>query len=136
MASGLDDNYVFPFLVMAFSASRNSKLPFHLKIAFAENLLSKANRQLISDVLTELKLSFEFIPIILSDKLKSQDHIQITSFNSVILRLQILSDPRNLRTCKETLVNATNNTCMQPNIFHVTQAADVVVMVKATEISQ
>ena len=91
VTSGLDNNYVFPFLVMAFSASRNSNFPFHFKIAFAENLLSKANRQLISEVLTELRVSFEFIAIVLSSRLKSQDHIQITAFSRLYLA-DILSE--------------------------------------------
>jgi lipopolysaccharide biosynthesis glycosyltransferase len=85
VTTGFDDNYVFPFLVMAFSASKNSNAQINFKIAFGENLLSQKNRDFISAVLNILSISFQFTPIDLSPNLKSQDHIQITAFARLYL---------------------------------------------------
>jgi lipopolysaccharide biosynthesis glycosyltransferase len=80
VATGLDDNYVFPFLVMAFSAQINRQKDFNLKIAFGKGLLQEKNRKLISQVLTVLDISYEFISVDLDSRLRSERWIAVTSF--------------------------------------------------------
>ena len=63
VVTGFDDNYVYPFMVMAYTAKKHSTKNFRLKIAFGENQLSKKNQSLISKVLSIFEIPFEFIPI-------------------------------------------------------------------------
>ena len=85
IVTGFDDNYLFPFLVMIYSAKKNSNTNFHLKIAFSEDLLSRENRLIITSLLNLFNITFELIPISLAGELKSQDHISITAFSRLYL---------------------------------------------------
>jgi len=80
VATGLDDNYVFQFLVMAYSAQINRHKDFNLKIAFGNGLLSEKNRIMISEVLEILEISYEFISVNLDSRLRSEKWIAVTSF--------------------------------------------------------
>ena len=85
VVTAFDDNYVFPFLVMAHTAKKNSSLSFRFKIAFGKTQLSEKNLSLISSVLSIFEIPFDLIPIELSDDLRPQDHISITAFARLYL---------------------------------------------------
>jgi lipopolysaccharide biosynthesis glycosyltransferase len=80
VTTGLDDNYLLPFLVMAHSAKKHSKNNFYLKIAFGKNLLSKDNRIIISKVLNILQIEYEFIQFEINLKLRKEKWIATTSY--------------------------------------------------------
>ena len=85
VAVAFDDKYVFPFLVMIFSAQKSRILDFHLKIAFDYSLLSETNRTTVSKILEKLQISFEFIPIQLDAKLRGHYHIGKIAFARLYL---------------------------------------------------
>jgi len=85
VVTAFDDNYVYPFLVMAHTAMKHSYRKFKLKIAFDETQLSEKNLNLISNVLSILDIEFELIPIKLGLDLKPQDYISVTSFARLYL---------------------------------------------------
>jgi lipopolysaccharide biosynthesis glycosyltransferase len=85
VVTAFDDNYVFPFLVMAHTAKKNSTFSFRFKIAFGKTQLSEKNLSLISRVLSIFEIPFDLIPIELSNDLKPQDHISITAFARLYL---------------------------------------------------
>ena len=85
VATGLDDKYLLPFLIMIFSASKNSEFDFEIAIAYGQDLLSPASRKVISDVLEILEVQFEFMPIELDLKIKKHYHIEKTAFARLYL---------------------------------------------------
>jgi len=85
VAVAFDDNYVLPFLVMIYSASKSQSCDFHLKIAADSGLLSDTNRATVSKVLEKLRISFEFIDIKLHPKIKAEGHIKKISFARLYL---------------------------------------------------
>ena len=85
VVTGFDDNYVFPFLVMAHSAKKHSSTNFRFKIAFDETQLSKKNLNLVSNALSIFEIPYDFIPIELGADLKPQGYISITSFARLYL---------------------------------------------------
>ena len=80
ITTGLDDNYLLPFLVMAYSAKKHAKSDFYLKVAFGKNLLSKENRIIISEVLNFLQIEYEFMQFELNLKLRKEKWISTTSY--------------------------------------------------------
>lgn len=86
VASALDDNYVIPFLVMAYSANQNSeKKNFSFRIAHGEKLLSETNRILISRVLVNLNVTHDFVSLELDQNLKKERYISVTAFSRLFL---------------------------------------------------
>lgn len=85
VVTGFDDNYVFPFLVMAHTAKKNSASNFRIKIGFSRSQLSEKNLSLIAKVLTIFEIPFDLMPIELSEGLMPQGHISITAFTRLYL---------------------------------------------------
>ena len=85
VATGVDDNYVLPLLVMIYSAKVNSTKKFHLTFGFDSNELSISNQEMLSEVLKLLEVSFDFVPITLSKGMDAYAHLSPTSYLRLLL---------------------------------------------------
>lgn len=63
VATAIDDNYVWPFLIMIFSATRNSRVPFDLVLGYEQHQLSREKMDIIVFVLRMQRLKFSFIEL-------------------------------------------------------------------------
>lgn len=63
VATAIDDNYVWPFLIMIFSATRNSRVPFDLVLGYEPHQLSREKMDTIVFVLRMQRLKFSFIEL-------------------------------------------------------------------------
>lgn len=85
VATGIDDNYVLPFLVMIYSAKVNTSEKFHVKVGFDSRALSAKNRELLAQVLRLIDVPFEFVKLTLSKDMKARGHISSTSYARLLL---------------------------------------------------
>lgn len=80
VATAIDDNYVYPLLVTAFSAAENGPPEQRWIVASDPSLLSSASRELIVDVLGSLGVLAEFMQLEVASRFSDNGHIKATSF--------------------------------------------------------
>jgi lipopolysaccharide biosynthesis glycosyltransferase len=85
VATGIDDNYVLPFLVMVFSAKINTTEKIHVTLGFDSNELSASNQELLFRVLRIIDVSFNFVEVSLSKSMEARAHISSTSYSRLLL---------------------------------------------------
>jgi lipopolysaccharide biosynthesis glycosyltransferase len=85
VATGVDDNYVLPFLVMIYSAKVNAVAKFHVKIGFDPQALSTRNQELLTRALRLIDVSFEMVNLSLSKEMESSYHITATAYSRLLL---------------------------------------------------
>jgi len=78
--TAIDDNYLLPLLIMAFSAKKHSDKKFELIIGYDDRKLSSQNRDLITACLEILQISFRFISVHIDDQLLDNSHITSTAY--------------------------------------------------------
>ena len=76
VVTGIDDNYLLPFLVMIYSAKVNTIEKFHVKIGFDSRELSELSKDLLAQALRLIEVPFDFVKITLSNMPKT-NHGQI-----------------------------------------------------------
>jgi len=85
VVSALDDNYVFPFLIMIYSAKKNAEEDFSLIIGFDDKTLSKENQLFISKCCLIFDISHKFMEIKIDSSLPSSEHITATAYGRLYL---------------------------------------------------
>lgn len=89
VATGIDDNYVLPFLVMIYSAKINSVENFHVKIGFDPNALSTNSQEILNQVLQLIEVPFDFVKLTFSKDMRPKGHISSTTYSRLLLADQI-----------------------------------------------
>jgi len=89
IVSGIDDNYVLPFLVMVYSAKVNSTKQFNVTLGYDPTELSLSSIDLISQVLRILEVPLEFMKILLTEDMKPRWHISSAAYSRLLLADQI-----------------------------------------------
>jgi lipopolysaccharide biosynthesis glycosyltransferase len=85
VATGIDDNYVLPFLVMIYSAKVNSVERFQVRIGFDSDALSARSREILTQVLRQIEVPFDFAKLTLSEDMRPKGHISATSYSRLLL---------------------------------------------------
>jgi len=85
VVTGIDDNYVLPFLVMVFSAKINTTREIHVTLGFDSRELSPCNREMLSQALQIIDVSFNFVEVRLSKDMEAVAHISSTSYSRLLL---------------------------------------------------
>ena len=85
IAGGIDDNYVYPYLISIISAQKRCETRINFLLAYDASHLSTDSRSLISDVTELFGISLDFIEIELPKSLPSQGHISAMAFAPLIL---------------------------------------------------
>lgn len=89
IASAIDDNYVFPLIMLFYFASTTTYEKLTFIIAFDESKLSVENRNLIRLCALELKIEIEFRKIKLQENQKNNFHISSTAYARLFLADEI-----------------------------------------------
>ena len=89
VVTGIDDNYVLPFLVMIYSAKINAHEKFHVTLGFDPKVLSENSQDLVAQVLRIIGVPFDFLKLTLSEDMKAMGHISSTSYSRLLLADQI-----------------------------------------------
>ena len=89
VVTGIDDNYLLPFLVMIYSAKVNTIEKFHVKIGFDSRELSELSKDLLAQALRLIEVPFDFVKITLSNDMKPRWDISSTSYSRLLLADQI-----------------------------------------------
>jgi hypothetical protein len=85
IATGIDDNYLLPFLVMVYSAKVNADREFHVTLGFDPEALSAKSQELISQVLWLINVPFDFMELSLSEDMKGNGYLPASSFSRLLL---------------------------------------------------
>ena len=85
VVSALDDNYVFPFLIMIYSAKKNADKNFSLVIGYDAKTLAKENQMFISKCCQIFEIAHEFTEIKIDSSLPSSEHITATAYARLYL---------------------------------------------------
>jgi lipopolysaccharide biosynthesis glycosyltransferase len=85
VATGIDDNYLGPFLVMLYSAWKSSSQRFELIVGFNSSTLSTSSRSLIQDSANALGVSVEFVEVNVPAEISSEGHISPSAFIRLLL---------------------------------------------------
>lgn len=89
IATGIDDNYVLPFLVMIYSAKVNTVERFHVKIGFDSQALSARSQEILTQALRLIEVPFDFVKLTLSKDMIAKHHISSTTYSRLLLADQI-----------------------------------------------
>jgi lipopolysaccharide biosynthesis glycosyltransferase len=89
VVTGIDDNYVLPFLVMVYSAKINAREKFHVTLGFDPLVLSEDSQDLVAQVLRIIEVPFDFVKLTLSSEMEARGHISATSYSRLLLADQI-----------------------------------------------
>jgi lipopolysaccharide biosynthesis glycosyltransferase len=84
-----DNKYILPLLVAVYSAKINASRDFGLTIAYFPSELSKNNLDLLTNILTEIDVSFELKELSLNKNMTKQFHITPTSYARLLLADQL-----------------------------------------------
>ena len=85
VAGGVDDNYVYPYLVSIISAQQKCSTKIDFLLAYDSKYLSSESRNLIREVATHFDLSLSFIEIELPKFLLSNGHISQMAFARLMI---------------------------------------------------
>jgi len=85
IVTGIDDNYVLPFLVMIYSAKINAQEKFHVALGFDPKVLSENSQDLVAQVLRIIEVPFDFVELTLSSEMEARGHISSTSYSRLLL---------------------------------------------------
>jgi len=85
VVSGIDDNYVLPFLVMVYSAKINAREQFHVTLGFDPKLLSVDSQDLVAQVLRIIEVPFNFVKLTLSSEMEARGHVSSTTYVRLLL---------------------------------------------------
>jgi lipopolysaccharide biosynthesis glycosyltransferase len=89
VVTGIDDNYVLPFLVMVYSAKINTQEKLQVTLGFDPKVLSEYSQDLVAQVLQMIAVPFEFVKLTLSSEMEARGHISSTSYSRLLLADQI-----------------------------------------------
>ena len=85
VAGGIDDNYVYPYLISIISAQSKCETRINFLLAYDAHHLSTDSRRLISDITQLLGVNVDFLQIEIPEFLPSQGHISAMAFAPLII---------------------------------------------------
>lgn len=85
VASAIDDNYVWPLLVMLNSAKSTASYPFSFVLGYDEKTLSKSNLELIEKVCNIWKIDMSTVQINLDISVEPGSHITSATYSRLLL---------------------------------------------------
>jgi lipopolysaccharide biosynthesis glycosyltransferase len=92
VASAIDDNYVWPLLVMLRSAKSTAKNPFRFILGFDQETLSSTNRRIIEKVCNLWEIEVSSVEINLNIPIEPGTYITSASYARLLLA-DILEEP-------------------------------------------
>jgi len=85
VVTAVDDNYLLPLLVMAFSAKKNSIDDFEIIVGYDKNRLSASNREIISKCFEIFEIPHQLESFSLSADFVDNRHISATTFLRLLM---------------------------------------------------
>ena len=85
VVSAIDDKYVLPLLVMAYSAQNNRTKDFEMILGYDSNKLSVKNREMISKCFEIFDIPVHFQSFSLNSGFADNNHISATSFGRLLI---------------------------------------------------
>ncbi len=85
VACGIDNNYVWPLLVMLTSAHRNSRVRFRILICYDDRYLDSNMRYLIAKYLEHVQIKYEFVEIYVEIKATYATYLTPTTYTRLYL---------------------------------------------------
>jgi lipopolysaccharide biosynthesis glycosyltransferase len=85
VVSSIDDNYVFPLLVMIYSAATNAEFTFRLVLGVDKQCLSRRNQKLIRDFCKIYNIRIDLIEITLDLNIEFNNYLTAPTYARLIL---------------------------------------------------
>ena len=85
VVTAIDDNYLLPLLVTAFSAKKNSVNDFEIIIGYDRNKLSALNREIISTCFEIFEIPYQLKSFNLRPDFMDNSHISATTFVRLLM---------------------------------------------------
>jgi len=85
VAGGIDDNYVYPYIISIISAQKNSRTPINFALAYDGRYLSIESKEFIEKIAKHFELSLSLIEIELPEYLPANGHISPMAFSRLIV---------------------------------------------------
>lgn len=85
VACAIDDNMVYPLLVLGHSLKEHQTAPFFLTIGYLQGTLAESARHSLTVLFNEIGVEHEFLPLAMDQRFITQGHISPTTFAKFLL---------------------------------------------------
>ena len=89
VATAIDDAYVYPLLVMAFSLDKNLTCDYKLLIGYDSKLLSPVNLEVIRKFMKHFGINFDFYELEIPSEWPASHHISAMTFSKLIFATKL-----------------------------------------------